>query len=350
MYKPFQKNISKTQFVKGHQCEKALWLLRHKPSLKTPPDDATLAKFKAGHAVGKLAQTLFPGGTSIPFSGNFKDKFSKTTTLLRNGTNTLYEAAFEVQGLMALADILHKGPDGWELYEVKSATSQKQFYLEDIAYQFNILKKVGIDIVKSVLIYINNQYLLEKTLNVDAFFIQHDLTDQTIALQPEIEKKIDQYKTLLSCSDCPSIPIGTYCTKPYDCEFIEHCWQGVPEKSIFNISGMKPKEKFDLYHQGIIHPQDLPPEYVLTDSQSTQIKADISQSDHVDISELKKFLSTLYYPLCFLDFETVQHAIPQYVHTRPYQQVPFQYSLHVMNSPFDVLSHFYFLADHSKDP
>jgi hypothetical protein len=150
--------------------------------------------------------------------------------------------------------------------------------------------------------------------------------------------------------DEPDINIGTHCILPYECDFKDHCWAPLPENSIFEISGMQKKKKFNLYNKGITQIQNIPEHFPLTDKQKIQFNATAHNQDHIDKEKLQEFLNKLYYPLYFLDFESLQIPIPRFRNSHPYQQIPFQYSVHWLNNPAAVLGHNEFLAIEGKDP
>ena len=146
----------------------------------------------------------------------------------------------------------------------------------------------------------------------------------------------------------PAIDIGEYCTNPYDCDFRGYCWQHIPKQSVFSIKG-RGLRKFDLYYQGIVNLQDVPDE-LLSYEQKIQKMADLAKTDFINPEKIKEFLATLWYPLYFLDFETFMSPIPMFDGTRPYQHVPFQYSLHYLENENAPLQHQEFLAAPNTDP
>jgi hypothetical protein len=146
----------------------------------------------------------------------------------------------------------------------------------------------------------------------------------------------------------PAIEIGEYCTNPYDCDFRGYCWQHIPKQTVFSIKG-RGLRKFDLYYQGIINLQDVP-DGLLSYEQKIQKMVDLAKTEFINPEKIKKFLSTLWYPLYFLDFETFMSPIPIFGGTRPYQHVPFQYSLHYLENENEHLQHWEFLAAPNTDP
>jgi hypothetical protein len=139
-----------------------------------------------------------------------------------------------------------------------------------------------------------------------------------------------------------------YCSDPYPCEFEPYCWQHIPEDSVFSLKG-RGINKFDYYKQGIIKLEDLPLDK-LNDAQRFQTLATLNKEDSINSEAVKAFLETLWYPICHLDFETFDTPIPPFDGIRPYQKIPFQYSLHIQEEEGAESTHFEYLAEPCKDP
>ena len=347
-----QKNLmlSKSRFLNGLQCHKYLYLYKHHPELMDEVSASTEARLQSGREVGILAQKLFPGGVDIPYGGlSYPEQIQNTTSEIEKGTSTIYEAAFSHNEVFAKVDILHKGNEGWEIYEVKSSTGEKDVYMDDIAVQYHIVKGSGLPISKVFLFNINNNYVREGEIEVEKLFALEDITDITIEKQDFIEDEINKQREMLK-GDMPEIDIGKYCkANPYDCRFIGYCWQHVPKDSIFDLKG-NGVNKFKLYRQGIIHLRDVPKD-LLPRSQRIQLEGALEQKNVLNRDKVKAFLESLWYPLYFLDFETTYMTpMPLFDSTRPYQQIPFQYSLHYLNNENAELKHYEYLAPAGVDP
>lgn len=149
-------------------------------------------------------------------------------------------------------------------------------------------------------------------------------------------------------ADMPDIDIGEHCEIPYPCDFMGHCRQHIPQDSVFDLR-RKGVNKYDLYQKGIVEMKDIPLD-ILNTFQRLQVEAFLNKAEKIDKKAIKTFIDRLFYPLCFLDFETFCTPIPLFDGTRPYQQVPFQYSLHIQDSEKAGLKHFEYLAKPRKDP
>lgn len=335
--------ISKSQFLNGLQCHKALYLLKNHPEYLEETSESTLALFQSGKEVGLVARNLFPGGVEIFFDVvPISKQLKQTASEIKKGTKILYEPAFSHDGLFMKADIMFRNSKGWELYEVKSSTQQKDLNLEDIAFQKYVLKESGLPITKTFLIHINNEYVRQGDIEPQKLFTVIDLTESVEERQEFIRQEIERQRQMLS-SPLPIIDIGEYCSSPYECGFIKHCWQHIPcEGSVFSLKG-RGINKFDLYRQGIIHLKDIPITSLPAHAQM-QVDCHTGQKTLINREALRAVLNTLWYPLCYLDFETVAFPIPHIDGTRPYQKIPFQYSLHRIDSEKAEPRHFEFLS------
>jgi len=258
-----------------------------------------------------------------------------------------------------MVDILTKGRNGWEFYEVKSASDVyankskivKDVFLHDLAIQYYVLKGSGLDIFSAFLVHINNQYVRQGPLEVDKLFSIVDLTKEVAENQIEVNGQLEVMRDVL-CGDEPEINIGIHCDKPYECDFKSHCW---PDEilngySVFDISGLTGSKKFELYESEIIKVEDVPDNFPLSDKQRLQVKTELSGREIIDHEQINQFLNELYYPLYFLDFETFTQAIPEWDGLRPYQKIPFQYSIHRIEREGEDTAHLEFLAEENSDP
>ena len=339
--------LSKSQFTRGLQCHKSLWLLKNRRELQQKPDASLQARFDSGTEVGILAQQLFPGGTGLEYKSGISQNIAKTRELLASGAQTIYEATFRHDNVLAMVDILRKGENGWEIYEVKSSTETKDIFINDTAIQYYVAKGSGLDISRVFVVHLNNQYTRIGELNLQALFAVKDVTDLTLGRQTDIPLLLGNMRQVLEGGE-PSIDIGPYCTTPYECDFISYCWKHIPEYSIFNIANLRSKRKFTLYYGGILHLQDIPADFSLSDNMQVQVEAELTGRKFVNIRNIREFLSKISEPIGFLDFETFMEPVPSFDQQRPYQQVPFQYSLHIFGN--GLLAHHEFLGEPGIDP
>jgi len=346
--KSMKPNLSKSQFIRALQCHKSLWLYKNRPELRTKPDESQQAVSDAGRSVGLLAQGLFPGGETIEFEGSsFKEKIDRTRRLIEGGSTTIYEATFRFDGILVMVDILHKGAKGWELYEVKMSSEVKDFYLNDVAVQYYVLSGSGLPLEKVSLVHIDTDYVRQGDIDIQSLFHIEDLTEKALDLQPCVKDELSGIALMLS-EKCPPIDIGPQCAKPYPCDFKEHCWAHIPENSVFDLRE-KGINKFLYYQNGRLRFEDIDLDE-LNFKQRMQVDAELNGAEVLNRDGIKEFLDTLYYPIYFLDFETLYNEpIPPFDGTRPYSKIPFQYSLHVLEKEGGELQHYEYLAEGGRD-
>jgi hypothetical protein len=340
--------LSKSLFIKGLQCHKSLYLEKHQPQLKDPMTASKEALFTGGHEVGRLARGLFPGGVEIPYGGlTHQEQIEMTRSLIEKGTKVLYEAAFSHDGVFIKADIIRWSRKGWELYEVKASNSQKDYHSDDVSVQYYVMTGCGLPVSKALIVHLDNTYVRKGNIEIDKLFAMADLTEDVVEKQSAIKAEIRNQRRMLA-GGLPDISIGKYCFDPYQCDYHGHCWARIPEISVFSLK----RVSFDAYkfHQkGIIRLEDVPLDD-LSSKQRFLIEAYLEKKMHVDPESVRAFLKSLRYPLCFLDFETFMTAIPPWDGIKPWQQVPYQYSLHVLEKEGKPLKHHEYLAMPNVDP
>jgi len=341
-------SLSKSQFLRGLQCHKSLWLYKYRPELRAEPDESLQAIFAAGTEVGILAQGLFPGGERIEYEGSsFGEKIRKTKELIDGGAGTIYEATFNYDNVLVMVDILHRGEDGWEIYEVKRSTEVKDEHVIDVSIQLYVLAGCGLGVSRASLVHVNREYVRRGDIDISDFFIIEEITEDVRGRQGIVREALSGMREMLK-GDSPDIEIGPHCSKPYDCDFAGHCWRHIPENSVFDLrdSGI---DKFAYYRDGKIQFTDLDLNE-LNFKQRMQVEAELDGAVTIDDGGIGEFLDTLHYPLCFLDFETLYMLpVPPYDGTSPNEKIPFQYSLHILDEENSELRHYEYLAGGGED-
>ncbi|MFC1560324.1 DUF2779 domain-containing protein [Pseudomonadota bacterium] len=331
---PVSKSLSKSLYVRGLKCEKALWLDKHKADVLTPPDASAKAIFATGNEVGELACDLFPGGNRIAYEGSSEaENIQLTKKWVEAGGETIYEATFSYNDVLVKVDIFRNLGDGKvEIYEVKSSTKPKDTHIDDASIQHYVLEGLGYKVSGTYIVHINNQYVRGDALDVDQFLTIADISDEIKAKLADIPKKIEAFRQTLSSETEPEIPIGPHCNKPNTCDAKDYCWhrQGqIPEYSIFNLTGIRAEKSFPLFHEGIITINDIIDPSGFSSAQQIQIAAEQTKEESINREAIKQFLDGLSYPIYHLDFETIHPAVPRWKNTSPNQQIPFQYSIHI---------------------
>lgn len=338
--------LSKSSYCSCVQCEKILWLKRFKPEFsKSESSDAT---FEKGRQVGELAKGLFGHYSDISYDKDLSVQLDKTKELLKDKPNIITEASFSWDNNFCSVDILKNDLDGVEIYEVKSSTKIKDIYIDDAAFQHYVLSNLGLNVKKVCIVYINNGYVRGKKLDLKELFKIEDITDLSNQKRGEIKDNIDFISDFMTSHDGDREPvkdIGKFCFEPYSCSFWDYCTKDLPSPNVFDISGMAKTKKFEKYCEGKISFKDLEKEN-LNAKYLEQIDFELNNREpKINKKAIKDILDSLKYPLYFIDYESCQYAIPEYENTKPYQQIPFQYSLHIIKKPDAPLEHREFLAD-----
>lgn len=349
-------NLSKSKYCALWQCPKMLWLKKYKPE-EERPDGSAISAMETGAAVGALARKLFGSYVDVTaYDGEQIDlpaMLRRTQEELAKETPVICEASFAENGLYCAVDILCKVEDGWAIYEVKSGTSDdKAIYIADVAYQKYVLEQCGLHVSGTYLVVLNRDYVFDGTLELQQLFKITDVGFAVAFEQDNVAINARAAAELLKSSAEPKIDLSVHCQKPYKCAFWNYCTRHVPSPSVFDLYRLNFKKKLMYYYQGMSSfPALLGCPDITNEKQLRQIEYALEdKGTYVDKPAIRDFLRQLRYPLYFLDFETMQPAIPQYVGTRPYAQIPFQYSLHYIEQEGGVLKHKEFLARSGTDP
>ena len=341
-------NLSKSSYCNAIQCNKMLWLYKNYPEEAAEIDNKQI--LDNGTEVGILAKNLFGPHIDIEFNKDLNQMIKDTSLALNKKNIIITEASFNYNNNFCSVDILKKEQDNYEIYEVKSSTEVKDIYLHDVSYQYYVLTKLNLNVTKAAIVHINSNYIRGKSLELDKLFNIVDVTDIVISKQKEIESKIKEINTYMQQKSIPKDDIGIHCVTPYTCPFFTFCTKQLPKDNVFNIRRMPNKTKFKLYHEGNysydkLLTTDLDWKYI------EQIEYELYNKDpKINKLAIKEFLNTLSYPLYYLDFETYQQSIPEYPGIKPYQQIPFQYSLHYQESEKSPLEHKEYLSEANIDP
>ncbi len=276
-------------------------------------DDAQLAIMSRGTGIGELARDYFPGGV-MAVEGEYptRESAARTLELIGQGIETIYEATFIHDDALVAVDILTRLDGGWRLFECKGTTQVKDYHIRDLAVQVYVVAGAGIPLVDASVMHLNNQYVRRGELDVSGLFTHESLWNRIMAMQRDIPQRLQEFREMLEEGE-PEIEMGNHCTSPYPCDFQNYC-------------------------QGL-----------LPSSESDAVDEEVS-SPLVDHESIRGWLGRFGYPLYFLDFETMMPAIPMFDEARPYQQIPFQYSLHYLPGKGAELVHSEYLAHPTGDP
>lgn len=337
--------LSKSRFVSGNQCKKKLFFDVYKKDLRLPVSVQQQALFDTGHRLGTIAQLVFPDGMDATqdMNGEWNLAIDRTKQWISEGVNTIYEATFSIQGGFAALDILHHSNNERWAIEVKSSTSVKEYHITDASFQYYVMKLSGFSPDKIFLMHINNKYVKNGEIVPADLFHLENITEKVLANQTFVQQKHNELLNMLELAVEPEQEIGKHCSSPFACDYMHHCWAHLPGNNVFNLYNARGKD-WKLYNQGIYALSEVPDNFPLNHWQELQIKGIKYNEHYIDKDKIFDFLQPIEEPIYFFDFETINAAIPVLNGTRPFQQVPFQYSLHVTDISGKIIEHKEFLA------
>jgi len=343
--------LTKTKFVAGSRCLKRLYLAVHSPELAAQPGDSDQTIIDQGQEVGLLARGMFLGGVAVE-SRNREEAIRATRELIGNPEiPAIFEGAFEHRDVFVRVDILQRRQDRrWRLIEVKSTTDARDHHLDDVAIQHRVVARSGVDLAASCLAHVSREYVYAGgSIDVHRFFRIRNLTRQVESLQPEITSQLRTEFRVLEMPEAPDIAPGRQCSHPITCEFFDHCNEPVPDDHILRLPRIHASTVAKLAALGVESIHDIPEDYPLS-SRLRHARTAVQMGKPWFSPELKDELKGLKYPLFYMDFETVNPAIPRFAGMRPYDLIPFQWSVHLQRQPGATPEHFEFLANDKSDP
>lgn len=335
--------ISKSAFMKAEQCLKHFYLYRNHPNLRDKISREKQFIFQRGTDVGVFAQQLFPGGVDVTKDEKWNQLHyaQKTKELIEQGVETIYEATFIHNDLLVMVDILHKQDGKWEAYEVKSSIKISETYVKDACFQYFVIKNCLTDLMDFKLLTINPNYVLSGELDIEKLFKTTSIIKDATKNLSYFTFKTQVAKETLEKGKIPNIPVGTHCFQPYDCDFLSLCWKGMNEdNSVFYLGKQSKQQLFDYYNNGIKTIDQIDSK-TLKKEISIQVKAVAAKEEQIYKDEMIAFLSVIKKPYCSLDIEVWMAALPFYQHTKPFQQIPFLFSIiHEENDGIKKYSYF----------
>jgi predicted RecB family nuclease len=343
--------ITKSKFMAGSQCLKRLYLSVHEAELAGEPDESSQSIIEQGQEVGLLARRMFPGGVAVDCKER-EQAIRATRQLIQNPeVPAIFEGAFEHRDVFVRVDILQRRRDQrWRLIEVKSTVDVKDHHLRDVAIQHRVVTRYGLDVAASCLAHVNREYIHEGgSIDVRRFFRIRNLTRQVERAQPEITAQLRSEFRILALPEAPDIAAGPHCSNPVTCEFFDHCNPPLPDDHILRLPRINASTVAKLAALGVQSIRGIPKDYPLSVRLRHAYTA-VQMGKPWFGPELKDELKRLKYPLYFMDFETVNPAIPRFVGMRPFDLIPFRWSVHVQRQPGATTEHFEFLAADKSDP
>lgn len=346
------KILTKTLYVNGLGCPKSLWLAINDPDRLPAVNESARFTMHQGRLVGELARKRYPKGVLLPAEGT--EENDKRSHGLLEKRVPLFEAGFfDPSGACyARADVLLPvGKDAWDILEVKSATSVSPEHVHDVAFQRFCYTGAGLKIRKSGLLLVNSEYVLSGELDPSQLLNEVDVSDAVLKVEPTVPGNVERLLGVARSKKCPEFGQG----EPFHKDEAgvheeDSIWREHPGSDILDLY-RGGKHAIALLESGVYRIEDIPKSVVLKGKQVIQHAAHSSGKVQIDRTRIVAFLERLRYPLHFLDFETTfGTAIPIFDGTRPYQQIPFQFSVHVVDSPDEEPHHHWFLSVEPKDP
>ena len=338
--------LTKTAFGYGLACDRLFWMYQNAREDLPEPDEATQAIFDQGHLIGNLAKTLYPDGIEIDWTSGHERGIAQTDAVLAE-KRPIFEAGFQHGKTHARADILIPAAGGrWDLIEVKSSSAVKEEHLHDVAFQKHVYQGAGLRIDRCSVMHVDKSYVRQGMVDAGGLLARTDVTDEIKPLEGGIPAEVKRQLRVMSRAEAPDARWVALCN---DCDLHPRCWAFLPEHNVFSLCAAGTKA-VQLMEAGVLRILDIPEDFPLSEKQEIQVRCTRTGEPHIHAGGIQAFLDKLEYPMHFLDFETFMIAVPPFDDMSPYEQVPFQYSLHVVDQPASRAQHFGYLSDGSSDP
>ncbi len=350
--------LTKSNYLLGLQCPKILWITKNDKERIPEPDISAKHNFEVGTLIGVLATKVFKEGIDLS-ELDFKENLEKTKEAIKE-RKIIFEAGISKDNLFSRGDILLPvGEEEWDIIEVKSATKVKDINIHDVSFQKYVYEKAGLKIRNCILMHINNEYVKNGEIEPKELFIQTDITEKVKEFSENIEENIKKMFEIIEGPE-PEFHLDDILTIEYDNICLDEFMKNLPEDNVFEFYRMFKTKRVDLCKEGCVKMVDISEDVKLNDKQKIQRRLAFetaSSTDmttegtkHIDKLAIKNFLNNLQYPIYYLDFETINPAIPKYDGMKPYQRIPFQFSLHIQETECGELKHISFLAEGMSDP
>lgn len=349
---PRRAGLSKSRITLFEQCPKRLWLSVHR--LEVAEETSAVASgMRVGHDVGALACALVPDGQMIEADKGLTAAATETSRLLASGwSKPLFEATFVHDGVLVRVDLMLPGEDGWHVAEVKSTSGIKTYHLSDVATQLWVMRENRVPIASASIRHLNREFVLQEEGGFDGLFADTSVDHQIDALIAGRQELVDAARETLAGPE-PIRELGSHCSTPFSCSFQSYCGRDLPPAPQWPASLLPDATgKKVAAHYAALGSEDLLaiPANAMTSPKLARIhSATLTGEPFHDAGAIADETSGWTYPRVFLDFETIQFAVPRWIGTRPFEQVPFQFSAHVQQDNGRT-DHHCFLSTDGSDP
>lgn len=339
--------LSKSDYIKGINCIKWLWLKKNRKDLIPEYSSIELASFAIGDIAQDMARDYYPGGVMVEAPTDDVEKGAELTKELSKKHQILYEATAKLpNGCFCRIDVLIKNGRTWDLIEIKSANKVKPYYIDDLAFQKYVFENAGYKVKNCKVLHLNKDYVRHGELNIKELFKEEDVTDAVNKKFDDIEPIIKDMLRAQVAKKEPNITLHATCL---DCSFYHYCGKDMPEYSVFDLLSKKAADEFyQKHHSAEI--KDLPIEWCSTKKQLIDYNSYVDDKIHAEPKLIKEWLAGLEYPLYYFDYETVSPPIPLFDNSYPYLRIPFQFSLHIQKELHGKLEHVEYLHQENSDP
>lgn len=349
MQSPRRHGLSKSKISAFEQCPKRLWLSVHRPELAQFDEGAEL-RFAAGHEVGAAACSLVSDGVMVEADPDLAAAVARTRALLDAGHDAaIFEATFQHEGVLVRVDILEPdGTGGWRIAEVKSSTKAKDYHLGDLATQVWTVRNAGLSISSAAIRHVDSGFVLTREGDWEGLFHDVELLDTIEPITADRELVVAAARETLAGPE-PAVEVGAQCSAPFACEFAGHCHAALPPGPKWPVTILPNGGGKRWLELGIVDLHEVDAAALANKLHQRVHRATIDDEHYHDVDGARAAMAGWTYPRIWLDFETIAFAVPRWIGTRPYQQVPFQFSAHVEMADGSV-EHREFLSLDGNDP
>lgn len=350
------KQLSKSDYMLFLRHPAWLWLKKHDKEKLPPIDEDTQAIFDAGFIFESYAEKLFPEAVKIESDRSsyqgYKDLTPKTKAAIESGAKAILQGRFEAGEITCICDVLVRVDDKtFNLYEIKSSTSVKPDHVFDLAFQIETIEGAGYKIDKVFVVHVDNEYVRSGEVKADELSKVTEVTEKVKEQKEFTKENIGKALEIVKRKDCPDIsPAHTKLGAFSDWLSIYKTMSNIDEYSIYDLCSVNAGAIGELEALGIKKLSEIPIDFKLNSKQHSQIQATKNDEVFVNKQRIKEFLSRIKFPLHFLDYETLSSVVPYFDGLGPYKQLPFQYSLHVLDKPESEVKHFEYLHCENSNP